>query len=122
MQVTLKVPSQEVTERLGAMQLQFLEHGQPSKIDDLTRLAYVDEKELRQKVAETGGDKDKVIHHDIIDLCSPESILTKDVAKKGIIVGIIHSVTTIHFNLLSSFSCSYITGTSIFSLCLCYNS
>ena len=70
-------------EGLLAVQLQFQEHGQPSKIDDLTKWASIDEKELGQKVAEIGEDIDKAIHHDIINLCGSESVLPRDVAKKG---------------------------------------
>ena len=51
-----------------AVQLQFQEHGQPLKIDDLTKLASIDERELGQRVVEIGEDIDKVIHNDIIDL------------------------------------------------------
>ena len=72
-------------EGLLAAQLQFLEHGQPSKIDDLTKLASIHERELEQKVAEIGQDIDVVIHHNIIDLCGSEPIWSEDVAKKGIL-------------------------------------
>ena len=97
MQAAVEVPSQEVREGLVATQLQFLEHGQPSKINDLTRLASIDEKELGQKVAEIGGDIDKMIHCDIIDLCGSESILPKDVAMNSIL-----GVTFILFYLFIS--------------------
>ena len=124
MQAALEVPYQEVEEGLVAVQLQFFEHGQPSKIDDLTKLESVDEKELRQKVAEIGGDIDKAICHEINDLYGSESILSKDVAKKDIL-----GVTFILFQLFililylpSHVSiCSYITCNSISSLCLYYN-
>ena len=55
------------------------------KIDDLTKLAFVNEKELGQKVAEIDEDINKAIHHDIIDLCDSESVLPEDVANKDIL-------------------------------------
>ena len=64
-------------EGLLAVQLQFQQHGQPSKIDNVSKLASVDEKELGQKVAEIGEDMEKEIHHEIIDHCSLKSILLK---------------------------------------------
>ena len=99
------MPSQEVREGLLAMQLQFQEHGQPYKIDNLTKLASVNEKELGQKVAEIGEDIDKAIHLDIIDLFGSESILPENVAQKGIlgVTPILFLIT--HFNFISSFSC-----------------
>ena len=68
-----------------AVQLQFQEHGQPWKIDELTKLASINERELGQKVAEIGEDIDKAICFNIIDLCGSESVLPEDVAKKGIL-------------------------------------
>ena len=67
------------------MQIQFQEHGQPLKIDDLTKLVSIDEKELGCKVAETGEAINKAIHWDIINIYGSEPVLPKDVAKKGII-------------------------------------
>ena len=51
----------------------------------MTKLASIDERELGQKVAEIGEGIDKAICLDIIDLCGSESVLPKDVAKKGIL-------------------------------------
>ena len=70
---------------LLALQIQFQEHGQPSKIDDLTKLASIDEKELGQKVAETGESISKAIHWDIINIYCSEPVLPEDIAKKGIL-------------------------------------
>ena len=67
-----------------AAQQEFLEHCHPSKVDDLTKFALFNEKELGSKVMEIGETIDKSIHHDIINLFGTESILPKDTAKKGI--------------------------------------
>ena len=87
------------------VQLQFQEHGQPSKIDDLIKLSPINERELGQKVAEIGEDIDKAICCAIINLCNSESILPEDVAKKGIsgVTFILFLIT--HFDFISSFSC-----------------
>ena len=62
-----------------------LEHGQPSKIDDLTQLLSTDEKELGHKVVETGEDNNKAIHQDFIQIYGSEPILPQDVVKKDIL-------------------------------------
>ena len=72
---------QEVREGLLAVQIQFQEHGQPSKIDVVTKLVSIDEKELGQKVVETG----EAIHQDIINIYGLEPVLPKDVATKGLL-------------------------------------
>ena len=68
-----------------ACQLQFQEHGQQSRKDDLIKLESINKKELAQKVAEIVEDIDKAICCDIINLCGSESILPEDVAKKCIL-------------------------------------
>ena len=83
--MALEIPYQEVREGLLAAQIQFQEHDQPSKVDDLTKLASIDEKELGCKVAETGGAMNKAIHWDIINIYGSEPVLPEDVAKKGIL-------------------------------------
>ena len=42
-QIALKIPSQETREGLLATQQDFYEHGQLSKVDDLTKLTLIDE-------------------------------------------------------------------------------
>ena len=79
--MALKSPSPEVTKGLLAVQLQFLQYGQPSQTEDLARLASLDENDLGQRVIEVGGDRDKAICCKIIDLYGSESILPEDVAK-----------------------------------------
>ena len=68
-----------------AAQLQFKEHGQQSKIDDLTKLASINDRVLGWKVAEIGEDINKAICYNIINLCGSESVLLKDIAEKGIL-------------------------------------
>ena len=51
-------------------------------MDDLTKFALIDEKELVMKIGET---IDKSICHDIINLFGTELILPEDTAKKGIL-------------------------------------
>ena len=79
--------------------------GQPLKIDDLTKVASVNENELGQKVAEIEEDIDKAIFHAIINLCGYESILPENVGQKGILGVIFILFLITHFNFISSFSC-----------------
>ena len=82
-----------------ATQQEFLKHGQPSKVDDLTKLALSDEKELGNKVMEIGETINKSIHQDIINLYGAESILPEDTAKKGIlgVIPMLSFLSTISF-------------------------
>ena len=84
-QIALNIPSWEVREGLLAAQKEFHEYGQPSKVDDLTKLASIDEKELGYKVTEIRQTINKSIWQDIINIYGTESVLTKDTAKKGIL-------------------------------------
>ena len=54
-------------------------------MDNLTKLALIDEKELGHKFAEIGDNMDKSICWDIINLYGAESGSPKDTAKKGIL-------------------------------------
>ena len=103
-------------EGLLATQLQFLECGQPSKIEDLAKLASTDEKSLGQRITKVEENLDKAIHCEIIDLFGSVSILPEDVAKNGIIgvIPILFLIT--HFNFISSFPCPYLF---IHDLCSC---
>ena len=53
-------------------------------MDDLTKLASIDEKELGQKVAETQEAISKVIFWDIINTYGSEPVLPNDFAKKSL--------------------------------------
>ena len=53
-------------------------------IDDLTKLASIDEKELGCKVTDSGDAINKAIHRDI-NIYGSEQVLPKDVSKKGIL-------------------------------------
>ena len=77
----LQNPSHEVREGFLAVQLQFLECGQASKIEDSAKLASTDEKDLGQRVTEVRENLEKVIHCEIIDLFRYVSILPQHVAK-----------------------------------------
>ena len=54
-------------------------------MDELTKFALLDEKELGSKVVEIGETLDKNNQCDIINLFGTESILPEDSAKKGIL-------------------------------------
>ena len=84
-QRALNIPSKRVREGLLTVQQEFLQHGQSSKVDDLTKLALIDEKELGHKVTEIGENINKSIHWDIINIYGTESVLPEDTAKKGIL-------------------------------------
>ena len=103
-------------EGLLAVQLQFLECGQPSKIKDLAKLAPVDDKDLRQRVTEVRENLDKVICCEIIDLFGSESTLPEDVAKNGIIGIILILFLITHFNFIFSSSHPFLF---IHNLCSC---
>ena len=62
-------------EGLLSVQLQFQEHGQPLKIDDLTKMASIDEKELGQKVAETEEAISKAVRISSISVAQNQSFL-----------------------------------------------
>ena len=83
-------------------------------------------KEFGHKMAEIGEDLDKAIHHDIIDLCSSESILPENVAKKSILGVTLILFLITHFDFKASFSCQdlfihdwYFYIKSLFMLQLC---
>ena len=68
-----------------ATQQEFLKYGQSSKVDDLAKLALIDEKELGHKGTEIRENIDKSIHRDIINIYGTESVLPEDTAEKGIL-------------------------------------
>ena len=96
------MPLPKVREGLLAVQLQFPECDQPSKIKDLSKLASLDQKELRQRVSVAGDNFDKAIGQEIIDLFRSESILPEDVAKNGIIGVILSLFLITHFYFIST--------------------
>ena len=78
----LSNPSRKVWEGLFAAQKEFLEHANPSNIDDLAKFVLLNEKELGSKVADMGENIEKSIHHDILSHLGNEAILPEDTAKK----------------------------------------
>ena len=61
------------------------EYVQPSNVDNLTKLALIDEKELGHKVTEIRENINRSICQDIINIYGMESVLPEDTAKKGIL-------------------------------------
>ena len=70
--MVLAISTDKFTDGFLPAQIQFQEHGQPQKIDDLTKLASTDEKELGCKVAETREAINKAILQDIINIYGSE--------------------------------------------------
>ena len=62
MKHALSTPSRKVQEGLLAAQQEFLEHADPSNMDDLAKFVLLDEKEWGSKVAEIGENIEKSIH------------------------------------------------------------
>ena len=79
----LTIPSRKVQEGLLAAQHEFLEHADPSKVDDLAKFTLLYEMELGSKVADTGDNIEKSIHHDILSYSGPKVVLPEDTAKKA---------------------------------------
>ena len=101
-------------EGLLAVQLKYLECGQPSKIKDLAKPAALDEKDLGQRVTAAGENFEKAICQEIIDLSGSESILPEDVAKNGIIGVILILFSITYFYFISSSPCPYLLN---YNLC-----
>ena len=81
----LSIPSRKVQEGLLATQKEFLEHTDPSNVDNLAKFILLNEKELGIKVTEIGENVEKLIHCDIFSHLGSEAVLPEDVAKTGIL-------------------------------------
>ena len=82
-----------------AAKQEFLKYGQSSKVDDLTKLALIDEKEFWNKVMEIRETIDSSNCQDIINLFGTESISLEDTAKNGIlgVIPILLFLSTVSF-------------------------